>query len=110
MLFTSLICTCKTNTVDSQSTYKSNQIVTIEIPSNLGQGYQWQLTDTTSCKVIQHDSKPNPNNQESSDIEIFKLKFGRKGSYHLTFHYVRPFDSDIDTSGTKKFIKKIIIK
>lgn len=103
---------CKTTSVPKEALITThNNIVELELPSNLGQGYQWKLMDTTSFIVVEHSSSSNPDRNVSSDLEIFKLKaIGGKGIYNLTFYYLRPFDPVIDTATSQKTFKTIVIK
>ncbi|MFT3910534.1 MAG: protease inhibitor I42 family protein [Ferruginibacter sp.] len=89
---------------------KKNKQFNYEIPSNLGNGYSWTLSDTTNIKILEHSSRSNKVSSEFSDIEVFKLVCLRKGKYLMTFYYSRVFDKDKDISKLKKIHQKIIVK
>ncbi len=89
---------------------KKNKTFLFSLPSNLGQGYQWTLLDTTHFKILDHKAVSNPNKEESTDLEIFKLKGEKKGTYMLHFYYLRPFDEKPDTSSAKKISQPITIQ
>ncbi|MBT2560650.1 protease inhibitor I42 family protein [Pedobacter sp. ISL-68] len=83
----------------------------VEIPSNLGRGYQWKLADTVNYKVLSHDSKPNIDKSQATDIELFEITTSKKkGSHQIVFYYLRPFEKNIDTANAEKFVKIIFVK
>jgi len=90
---------------------KPKETLGFEIPSNLGQGYQWQLFDTSRFSILEHSSRPNPDTLVSTDLEKFVLRSkGDKGKFILVFYLRRPFDPIEDTVHSAKTIKKVIIK
>ena len=106
------ISSCTVQSGKTGSTIKSHVRVplTIEIPSNLGEGHQWMLFDTTAFRVVSHDSKTNPDKTQSTDLEVYELLPLQKGNFQLTFYYLRPFDKVLDTANAKKTTKTISIK
>jgi predicted secreted protein len=109
IILLSIVANCSPKPSLGQS-YRKGDVVTIEIPSNLGKGYQWMLFDTLGNSVLSHDSRSNPNKTESSDIEIYKIKFHRSGTYILNFYRLRPFDKTFDTTSAQQITKTIVIK
>jgi hypothetical protein len=78
------------------------------IPSNLGQGYQWKLVDTSIVRIRAHSAKANPHPEASTDLETFTLCAAKRGRVTLSFYLLRPFAPD--TAGAKNLIRSILIK
>jgi hypothetical protein len=109
ILFTG-VYSCKTRKFNDYI-LKPKENLQFEIPSNLGQGYQWQLLDTSRFSILAHKSSPNPDTSVSTDLEKFTLRAKRyKGQFILVFYHRRPFDPISDTSLSTKIFKKVIIK
>ena len=90
---------------------RSDKNLSIELPSNLGQGYQWQLLDTSQFSVIQHSSRSNPDSSISTDLEKLVLQPKvKKGKFILVFYSRRPFDPMEDTANSSKIYRKIILR
>ncbi|WP_293307584.1 hypothetical protein [Pedobacter sp. UBA5917] len=103
---------CRTIKIPKDAIISSPQeIIELELPSNLGQGYQWSLIDTSKFAVAEHTSSSNPNPKISTDLEKFKLRSkSKKGVFHLIFYSLRPFDPLTDTINAVKIYKTIVLK
>jgi len=74
---------------------KNQETFTIKLHADLGQGYSWQLTDSsfTDYVVVEKQlSKDQPDSQPgSSGIQIFYFKAIKPGVTIIRFIYGRPF-------------------
>ncbi|TDW96568.1 protease inhibitor I42 family protein [Dinghuibacter silviterrae] len=80
------------------------------LPSNLGDGHQWILPDTSSMKLISHVAIDNKDSTGSTNVEVFTLRPLLKGDFTLAFYRIRPFDNITDSAGAQKLYQKIHVR
>ena len=100
---------------DSTIEVAAGESFTVKLPSAIGTGYTWEMTepvDSSTLTLISKEYKPSEEDADnSSGFDVFLFKTQNKGSTELNFRYVRPWKKDAaddPDSRTKSF--KVMIR
>lgn len=101
---------------------KSRQVVTrnvkndsafmVRLPAALGEGYSWQLIDSSFSEYVtleKEDSKNQVKSQAgSAGIQIFHFRAIKPGTTTIRFIYGRPFQKPFPKNAPRRIIKIVI--
>jgi predicted secreted protein len=104
LLFISPLWGCSQNTLPVYSDKDSDIVVqvgdtfAIELPSNIGTGYRWeleQIPDSSLLSLAKQEHHPGPNPDDNAGgHDYFMFETHNKGTLQLGFWYVRPWKKE----------------
>jgi predicted secreted protein len=95
-----------------QRNVKNDSAFTVGLPADLGEGYSWQLIDSSFSEYVtfeKEDSKNQVKSQAgSASIQVFHFRAIKPGTTTIRFIYGRPFQKPYPKD-TPRRIYKIVI-
>lgn len=84
----------------------------VRLPADLGEGYSWQLIDSSFSEYVtfeKEDSKNQVKSQAgSASIQIFHFRAIKPGTTTIRFIYGRPFQKPYPKDAPRRIIKLVI--
>jgi inhibitor of cysteine peptidase len=120
-------CTAQSSTVDStrstdtaakktrqfiKRNVKNDSAFLIRLPAALGEGYSWQLIDSSFSEYVtfeKEDSKNQVKSQAgSSSIQVFHFRAIKPGTTTIRLIYGRPFQKPFPKEAPRRIYKIVI--
>lgn len=121
------VCNAQTSTSDTTKTantavkkykhfqaryIKANETFTIKLPASMGQGYSWQLADSSFTENLVFEKQVTKNQTRSKpgtdSMQIFYFKAINPGTKTIHFVYGRPFNKPFPQDARQRTYKIII--
>ncbi len=91
---------------------KKDSSFMVRLPADLGEGYSWQLIDSSFSEYVtfeKEDSKNQVKSQAgSASIQIFHFRAIKPGTTTIRFIYGRPFQKPYPKDAPRRIIKLVI--
>jgi predicted secreted protein len=91
---------------------KSDSTFLVRLPAALGEGYSWQLIDSSFSGYVAFEKEESKNQVKSqagsASIQVFYFKALKPGTTTIRFIYGRPFQKPLPKDAPRRIIKVVI--